>query len=481
MVLALALPAAASAEFPYLPNSGGDAHDPSTYKLPSGEAPNDFDETDDWEFTATPEDSPLSATVNNKPDELCGIRGGSIVDTATTQTTGCKSGDPVHTAWQVTTGRPDVTIAVLDSGIKWNDQGAMTDLRFKVRLNKGELPAPENSHSALVSGADCSTFTASGYDINDDGVFNLLDYACDARVASQGLGNPLRHGPDGYLTPEDLILAFSDGSDADGNGYTDDIAGWDFVDDKNDPFDDVQYGHGTGEARDSNAEADNGGDVGTCPNCTVLPLRVGESFVADANRFAEAVLYATDNRVSVVQEALGTLNAPRFARQAIDYAYDHGVTVIASAADEAAEHHNQPGAVSHTIVVNSVTQYDDTFTSSPRSYLQFNGCTNFSTRVTVAVASTSCSSDATGKGAGVAGLVYSAALNPHDAHALPASDHCTRVDGAACVITPDEVRQLMGSGRIGGAEPADAGDGGQADDVNFAAQPEPSCTPATAN
>src|SRR4051812_49226199 len=458
MVLALALPAAASAEFPSLPNSGGDAHDPSTYKLPSGEAPNDFDETDDWEFTATPEDSPLSATVNNKPDELCGVRGGSIVDTATTQTTGCKSGDPVHTAWQVTTGRPDVTIAVLDSGIKWNDQGAMTDLRFKVRLNKGELPAPENSHSALVSGTDCSTFTASGYDINDDGVFNLLDYACDARAASQGLGNPLRHGPDGYLTPEDLILAFSDGSDADGNGYTDDIAGWDFVDDKNDPFDDVQYGHGTGEARDSNAEADNGGDVGTCPNCTVLPLRVGESFVADANRFAEAVLYATDNRVSIVQEALGTLNAPRFARQAIDYAYDHGVTVIASAADEAAEHHNQPGALAHTIVVNAVEGPSNIegvpVTNTPPSYLQLDGCTNFGTRVDLSIPATSCSSEATGKSAGVAGLIYSAALNACGAplyghcgagapNRLAAAKDCSRVDSAACPITANEVRQAM--------------------------------------
>src|SRR4051794_32828148 len=304
VALVFALPAAARADFPYAP--GGDPHDPSTFHLAPGTAPSDFSETGDWEFTGTPESG--NATVNNKADELCGIRGGSIVDTQTTQPEGCKSGEPVRTAWQVTTGRPDVTIAVLDSGIKWNDQGAMNDLRFKVRINRGELPTPENTHAAMVSGVDCTTYTGSGYDINGDGVFNLLDYACDGRVAADGLGNPLRHGPPGYLTPEDLILAFSNGDDADGNGYKDDIAGWDFVDDKNDPFDDVQYGHGTGEARDSNAEANNGGDVGTCPNCTVLPLRVGESFVADANRFAEAVLYATDNGVSVIQEALGTLN-----------------------------------------------------------------------------------------------------------------------------------------------------------------------------
>ena len=110
-----------------------------------------------------------------------------------------------------------------------------------------------------------------------------------------------------------------------------------------------------------------------------MPLRVGESFVADANRFAQAALYATDNGADVIQEALGTLNAPRFARQAIEYAYHHGVTVIASAADEAAEHHNEPGSLPDTIVVNSVTKYDSTLTSSQPSYLQLNGCTNFGT------------------------------------------------------------------------------------------------------
>src|SRR5205807_9778738 len=38
-------------------------------------------------------------------------------------------------------------------------------------------------------------------------------------------------------------------------------------------------------------------------------------------------------------------------------------------------------------------------------------------------------------------------------------------------ITPNEVRQIMASGSIEGTS--------QADDVNFATQPEPSCTPPT--
>src|SRR5207247_6595326 len=95
------------------------------------------------------------------------------------------------------------------------------------------------------------------YDLNGDGVVNVTDYACDSRVSADpahGSGATYRsYWPDAaaagkpVLDPEDLIIAFSDGTDADGNGYADDVAGWDFLDDDNDPYDDVQYGHGTGE------------------------------------------------------------------------------------------------------------------------------------------------------------------------------------------------------------------------------------------
>jgi hypothetical protein len=381
---------------------------------------------DTWKMAATPEPdtgcgangNPVlmaqNAAVRADPQELGGIRGDATADIS----------PDARTAWNITTGRPDVTIAVLDSGIKWNDAGAMADLRRKVRLNTAELPLPQG---------------CTKYDCNGDGVVNVDDYAADPRI---DLNDPRRVGPAGVITPQDLLIAFSDGTDADHNGFADDIAGWDFVDNDNDPFDDVQYGHGTGEARDSNAEADNGGDVGTCPNCTVLPLRVGESFIADVNRFAQAVLYAADNRVSIVQEALGTLNNSTLARNAIDYAYAKGLTIVASAADEAAQHHNQPGVLPHVILVNSVTRYDDTFTPQPRSYLQFNGCTNFMSKITVAVPSSSCSSEATGRSAGIVGLIYAEA----------------RDRGIA--LRPDEVRQLFQD---------------TADDVNFA-DTELNCT-----
>lgn len=471
-----ALAAVASADFPYAAQNG--PYDPSQFRLPHSQ-PVPGELGDDFKFQSTPEPpnaNPIfeaqNQLVRNSPFELHGVRGAHVADS---------SDRNAGQAWDKTTGRPDVVIDVLDSGIQWNRVDAMVDLRRKIHLNRGELPVPNHSRPSSLDPGNVPNCTAAfahpnpkdRYDANGDGVFNVDDYACDTRV---NLGDRRRAGPQGVLTPQDLIIAFSDGKDSDHNGYVDDIAGWNFVDNNNDPFDDVQYGHGTGEARDSNAEANNGHDVGTCPDCMVVPLRVGDSFIADSNRFGEAVTYGVDNGASVIQEALGAIDNTQLSRQAVNYAYDHGVAVIASAADEAAQHHNYPSNLPHTIVVNSVRNYDQ-FTAQPRSYLQFNGCTNFSAKITVSIPSVSCSSAATGLGAGEAGLLYSAALDAIHRGKLRPSPTCKRVDGTPCPITANEVRQLMASGVVGTTP--------QSDDVDFASNPEkpqapgdePSCTP----
>ncbi len=463
--LALTVPALAAV--PYA-RPGADTRDYTDLHLNPGETPSDLGgDGNTFKFAATADPS-NGPHINSNPFENFGVRGARIDDASPS----------VNTAWMTTTGRPDVSIAVLDSGIKWNDAGAMGDLRRKVRLNPGELPIPRHDLPTAISDSgsnDCSTYAAR-HDANGDGVFNIDDYACDSRVAHVFQADQRRAGPSGVLTPEDVIIAFSNGTDSDHNGFVDDIAGWDFLDNDNDPFDDVQYGHGTGEASDSSSEADNAGQAGACPNCMVLPLRVGDSFVADVDNFAQATLYATDNGIDVVQEALGALNNSSLARQAVDYAYRHGVTVIASAADEAAQHNNWPSSLPHVILVNSVTT--GAAPTPDQSYLSFNGCTNFNAKVTLAIPSTSCSSNATGLAAGMAGLVYSAALDAKAKGAL--SDHpsdagCRRSDGSPCVITPNEVRQVMASGAID--------DVPQAEDVNFASAaggPEPSCSPVPA-
>ncbi|MFN2582890.1 MAG: hypothetical protein ABR498_09145 [Candidatus Dormibacteria bacterium] len=415
----------------------------------------------------------------------------------TSQELGDVMGPSVDTAWDVTTGRPDVHVAVLDSGIEWNSYGDMQQLRNKVVLDWAELPPPQDS--AASSPCDSVTvpprtqkLTSPGfprcYDLNHDGVFNIEDYSSDPRVnppghtlfCCAGSGHTL-------LTPEDLIEVFScwnastdprgtslgtlivggDGTttcsngtygvDNDANGFAHDIAGWNFMEHTNDPFDEPNYSHGTGEAEDSNGETNIGREPGTCASCMVMPLKVGDSFIADVNDFAQAVLYATDNQVQVVQEALGTINNSSLNQAAIDYAWNHGVTVIASAADEAAGHHNQPASSeNHTVVVNSLRlddlhaeagnvpqQFQPLVPTTGKTYLSLNGCTNYGGHIDISIPSVSCSSEATGKSSGMAGLVISEARNlVAEGLMTPyAPPSAAFPDGVA--ISPDEVKQVL--------------------------------------
>ena len=407
-LLLLLAPALARAEFPY-PTCGGPlapaCTNPADYEsylfLPTTDPPTIPSDLSATNFRFS---SLVDPAVPNTAQELFGVRGPSV-----------------DLAWQVTTGRPDVVLAVLDSGIEWQNTGAMNDLAAKVHLNAAELPLPEG--------------TTTGYDRNQDGVFNVRDYLADGTHAQDSRVSDVNGN--GIIDPEDLIAVFSDGVDADANGYVDDIAGWDFHENDNDPFDDVSYGHGTGEAEDSSAEAANGGGVGTAPNAMFIPVKVSDSFVSDVNDFAKGVVFAVDSGASVIQEANGSLDNTPFAQDAIDYAYAHGIPIIASAADEESYHHNYPSNYNHTIPVNSIRDQDGTFVQDS-TYLLLNGCTNYGAHnVHVSIPSRSCSSEATGRGSGMAALIVAQAKNLVDRALL--SNH--PVTGTA--LSANEVKQIF--------------------------------------
>ena len=332
------------------------------------------------------------------------------------------AGMSIDKAWTYTIGRDDVHIAVIDSGIEWDNK----DLVNKVLLNVGELKGEKRPQTA--AGAVCGgTGELAGYDCNGDGIFNVADYRDDPRISPAVVGEKCftdgertKLGADRIkgdvnrnciLDPGDLIAMFSDDVDDDANGYKDDIAGWDFFKNDNDPYDDTRYGHGTGEARDSSAEANNGeGEPGVCPGCRFIPLRVGNSFIADSNDFAKAVIYGADQGVKIVQEALGTINNTAFSRAAIDYAYSKGAIVMASMADENSRHHNAPATSNHVLPVHSI-RYNNPTTESATTFIAFDTCSNYGGHLSLSVSATSCSSEATGRSSGIAGLMFSMAAN----------------------------------------------------------------------
>jgi subtilisin family serine protease len=124
----------------------------------------------------------------------------------------------------------------------------------------------------------------------------------------------------------------ANGIDDDGNGYVDDVWGWDFVDDDNLPDD--MNGHGTHVAGTIAAVGNNGiGVIGVAPGATVLPLRIldvdGDGFVSDAIR---ALDYAWRAGARVSNHSWG-FTGGQFQPiiDAIEAAGQHGHLVVAAA------------------------------------------------------------------------------------------------------------------------------------------------------
>ena len=290
------------------------------------------------------------------------------------------SGMSVDKAWQFHIGTPKMLIAVFDSGMIWGRE----DLKDRHYINQGELPIPEGSTT---------------YDSNGDGRFSPSDYTNDRRVTDRN--------SNGFVDPEDLILAFSDGVDSDGNGFVDDISGWDFHEHDNNPTDRTSFGHGTAEAVDSVAAINNAyKGAGICGDCSVVMMRLNDSFVVDSQSFARALILAADMGVKVVQAATGAINNSPYLEEAVKYAHERGVVMIGTAADENSFHHNYPATIDPMVYVNSI-RFDSMKPDDANTFLNFNNCSNYGARVDVAAASISCSSEATAMLSGITALARS--------------------------------------------------------------------------
>jgi subtilisin family serine protease len=121
------------------------------------------------------------------------------------------------------------------------------------------------------------------------------------------------------------------GIDDDGNGYVDDVRGWDFNDGDADPFD--RHGHGTHVAGIVAAEGDNAdGIVGVAPSARVMAVQVmndGASGLYTVG--AQGILYAVMNGADVVNASWGGSSPSTLLEEAVRYARDRGVLVVTSA------------------------------------------------------------------------------------------------------------------------------------------------------
>ncbi|MEG4856529.1 S8 family peptidase [Microcoleus sp. K1-B6] len=123
--------------------------------------------------------------------------------------------------------------------------------------------------------------------------------------------------------------------DDDRNGYIDDVRGWDFVSNDNNPMDGDFDGHGTHVAGAIAAERNDFGITGVAYNAKIMPVRVLPEFGSgNFNNFAAGIRYAADNGANVINFSIGGWSPSMEVSEAIQYATNKGVVVVMAAGND---------------------------------------------------------------------------------------------------------------------------------------------------
>ncbi|MCX7413571.1 MAG: S8 family serine peptidase [Planctomycetia bacterium] len=128
--------------------------------------------------------------------------------------------------------------------------------------------------------------------------------------------------------------------DNDNNGFVDDVRGWDFASDDNDPMDEVSArgGHGTHVAGTIAAVRTADGPRGIAPDAKIMPVRFFGTGNPSDDDLAGCIRYAASNGATVINLSLGyrysfsnPVSWPSVVTRAISYATSLGSVVVAAA------------------------------------------------------------------------------------------------------------------------------------------------------
>lgn len=134
------------------------------------------------------------------------------------------------------------------------------------------------------------------------------------------------------------------GRDDDGNGYVDDVNGWDFYNDDNTVYDEADgENHGTHISGTVAAEGNNDvGVTGVNWDARIMPLKfIGPDggFVSDA---VAAIDYAVDNGATISNNSWGGTSNSRILQEAIGRAGQEGHLFVAAAGNDGTDNDERP-------------------------------------------------------------------------------------------------------------------------------------------
>jgi subtilisin family serine protease len=140
------------------------------------------------------------------------------------------------------------------------------------------------------------------------------------------------------------------------------LPGYDFVSNDSDPSDD--FGHGTAVAGVVVAAGNNRiGVAGVAWRCAVLPVKVvNSSGFASYSALAQGIRYAVDQGARVINISIAGDSPSSTLQEAINYAWNSNVVIVAAAGNNANDVLQYPAACDHVVAV-SATEPDDSLAS----------------------------------------------------------------------------------------------------------------------
>lgn len=241
------------------------------------------------------------------------------------------------------------------------------------------------------------------------------------------------------------------GGDNDGNGYVDDINGWDVGSNDNNPNPpSSSYDHGTHVAGISSARSNNSTGVASIGfSCKLMCIKATTTPTAITNGY-DGIVYAAANGADVINMSWGGPGFSTTAQNVCTYAWNEGCILVAAAGNDDVSSQFYPAAYNNVISVAATNSSDQKASfSNYGAWIDISAPGNniYSTTVGNTYGNKSGTSMASPMVAGLVGLMWS--LNPG----------MTKTDLINCLLTTaDNISAMnpsypgqLGSGRIDAA------------------------------